>query len=227
MNSKKTTCFIDFDHTIFNTDEFFHIDVRNYFLRFGIDRDSWEKSYSAIWHTGYTLEKQAEEICRESGRKIPLAEMKEILNKSFSDLRRYLFPDVMSFLEEASNKKIDLFLLSFGDPGWQEYKVRGSGIDRYFKDIFFTTVDGGKAKTVLEHTNGFDKVIVIDNNTFELDLIKDAIPSAETHRMNRVPTDFVSPRDEISRLKFLEARRYLEKKQRHQHLPCNSLTGIL
>src|SRR3989449_4290620 len=88
MHSSNTACFLDFDHTLFNTDEFFHVDVRNAFLHLGIDAAYWEQSYAAVWPTGYTLEKHAEEVYRRSGSKLPLDAMKRILQNSFSDLDR-------------------------------------------------------------------------------------------------------------------------------------------
>src|SRR2546422_4826332 len=74
MHSLNTACFLDFDHTLFNTDEFFHVDVRNAFLRLEIDAAYWEQSYAAVWPTGYTLEKHAEEVYLRSGSKLPRSE---------------------------------------------------------------------------------------------------------------------------------------------------------
>ena len=44
--------------------------------------------------------------------------------------------------------------------------------------------------------------------------------------MNRVPDDMQFPRDELSRLKFLEARRYLERLPRYRHFPCRTLDDV-
>ncbi len=72
MHSSNAAYFLDFDHTLFNTDQFFHLDVRAAFLRFGIDATDWEQSYSAVWLAGYSLDKHAEEVSRRSGKPIPL-----------------------------------------------------------------------------------------------------------------------------------------------------------
>lgn len=48
-------CFFDFDHTLFDTDRFFHVDVREKFLELGIDIAFWDCAY--------------EEALRQSSRK--------------------------------------------------------------------------------------------------------------------------------------------------------------
>lgn len=227
MHSSNAACFLDFDHTLFNTDEFFHVDVRNAFLRVGIDPAYWEQSYAAVWPTGYTLEKHAEELYCRSGSKLPLEEMKRILQNSFSDLRGYLFPDVLPFLEAAKKNGVRLYLLSFGSDEWQRYKVTASHVGGYFDDIFLAAAQGGKAKLIQEQADGIpQEALVVDNNPNELDLIRDAAPAMRTYYMNRVPDDLRFPSDDLSRRKFLEARRYLGETPRHRHTRCRSLESI-
>ncbi len=228
MRSLNRVFFLDFDHTLFNTDEFFHVDIRNSFLRLGIDSTGWEQSYAAVWPTGYTLEKHAEEVARQSGNPLPLAEMKRILQDSFSDLRRYLFPDVLPFLKEAKKTGARLYLLSFGADEWQRYKIFASDLSGYFDGMFFTAIQGGKSARVLEQAKDVtQEVVVVDNNPTDLDLIRDRAPDIRTYCMNRVPDAARSPADSLTLLKFFEARRYLEKLPRHQHIPCRSLDEIL
>lgn len=223
----RTAYFLDFDHTLFNTDEFFHVDVRNSFLRLGVDGNWWELSYEKAWQTGYTLEKHAAEAHLLSGIQMPLEEMKRVLQGSFLDLRRYLFSDVVPFLENAKRKGILLFLLSFGNPEWQRYKVAGSRIDTHFDNMFFVPAEGRKARFVLNHSSNFGRVVVVDNNPIELDLVKDVVPTAETYCISRVPDDMVVPEDEQIRLKFRDARKYVGKVWRHRHIECRGLDGIL
>ncbi|MGH7429966.1 MAG: hypothetical protein ACREJ4_16645, partial [Candidatus Methylomirabilaceae bacterium] len=45
---------LDFDHTLFDTDRFFWIDLGSAFARFGVPADVWERSYDAIWPSGYS-----------------------------------------------------------------------------------------------------------------------------------------------------------------------------
>ncbi len=229
MRPPNTVCFLDFDHTLFHTDQFFHVDVRDAFLRLGIDAAHWEQSYAAVWPTGYTLEKHVEEASRRSGNRLPLEEMKRILQDSFSDLRPYLFPDVLPFLQEAKKKNAHLYLLSFGQQEWQRYKVFASDLSHYFYEMFFTATKDGKSRLVQERVKRDPQtaVLVVDNNPAELDAIRDLAPQIRTYCIDRVPHGARYPTDELSRLRFLEARQYLEKMPRHQHIPCRSLDGLL
>jgi phosphoglycolate phosphatase-like HAD superfamily hydrolase len=219
--------FLDFDHTLFHTDQFFHVDVRNSFLRFGIDPAKWEESYAAVWPTGYSLEKHAVEAARRSGGELPVEAMKRVLRDSFSNLDAYVFPDVVPFLQRAKKSGAPLYLVSFGDPEWQRYKVSASHLSSYFDGLFLTSAEGGKARLILDQAKRIRHALgVVDNNPAELDSIKDLAPQTRTFWMNRVPDELRVPRDELSRLKFLEARGYLEKKPRHQHILCHTLEMV-
>jgi FMN phosphatase YigB (HAD superfamily) len=223
---RERAIFLDFDHTLFNTDEFFHMDVRTAFRACGLDSASWEEGYARAWQAGYSLERHVEEMYRQSGGQWAVEGMKRILRESFMDLRRYLFSDVLPFLGAATERGVRLYLLSFGDPEWQRYKVRGSGIEPYFDGIFFTARDGGKATIILERAGGLQRAVMVDNNPSELDLIKEASPDTATYCINRVPRELVVPADEISRLKFLEARDYTTRPWRYQHVPCRTLDEV-
>ena len=227
MQASKTACFLDFDHTLFHTDEFFHMDVRQSFLRLGIDIKEWERSYAVVWPTGYSLEKHAEEVSRSAGNQLPVEEMKLVLRNSFSDLRRYLFPDVLPFLKRAKKSGVRLYLVSFGDREWQRYKVSACALGGYFDDMFFAASPGGKSSLVQEQVKKFQgTVLVVDNNPADLDLVRDQVPGAETYLMIRVPDEMRFPADDLSRLRFLEARRYLERVPRHRHVLCRTLDGL-
>ncbi len=227
VNPAAAAYFLDFDHTLFNTDEFFHVDVRNAFLRFGIDAADWEQSYAAVWPTGYSLEKHAAEVARRLGGRLPIEAMKRVLRDSFSDLSPYVFSDVVPFLQRARKSGAPLYLLSFGDPEWQRYKASASHLSGYFDDMFLTSTEGAKADLVSKRAKGMSQpVAVVDNNPDELDSIKDLAPETRTYWMNRVPDHLRVPGDELSRRKFLEARRYAEKTPRHQHTPCRTLDAL-
>ena len=202
------------------------MDVRRSFRTLGLDTTSWEEAYARAWRAGYSLEGHAKEMSRQSGGQRALGEMKRILRESFIDLRRYLFSDVLPFLEAAKERGVRLYLLSFGDSEWQRYKVRGSGIEPYFDGIFSTGQEGGKATLILEHAGSCPKAVMVDNNPSELDLIKEATPDIATYCINRVPRELVVPADEISRLRFLEARDYATRPWRYAHVPCRTLDEV-
>jgi FMN phosphatase YigB (HAD superfamily) len=192
-----------------------------------MDSVSWEGGYARAWQAGYSLDRHAEEMYRQSGSRQTLDEMKRILREAFTDLRRYLFPDVLPFLEHAKAKGVRLYLLSFGNPEWQRYKVRGCRIEQYFDGVLFTAKDGGKAKLLLEHAGSCEKVLMVDNNPGELDLIKEAAPEVATYCIDRVPRELVVPADESSRFRFLEARQYARRPWRYGHVPCRTLGEVV
>lgn len=226
MAREKTVYFLDFDHTLFNTDVFFHINVRTAFLQFGISRDLWEKSYEAVLLSGYTLEKHVAEMSRLAGERFPLGGMRRVLQEQFSDLRRYLYPDVMPSFERLASGPADLCLLSFGNHDWQWYKVQACRLDSYFSGMFFTNAEREKWQTVSAYAKNFDQIVVVDNNPPELDAIKDHIPSAWTFCINRVPQVMEATDEELARLAYWEARRYLAKPHRHQHVKIRSLDDL-
>lgn len=223
MNNR-TVCCLDFDHTLFQTDEFFYVAVRQALASFQIDESLWQSTYDEVWSSGYSLTKHVEALNRASERPIDLQAMQQVIDKEFSDLSRFVFPDVIPFLKQAKVAGIGLVLLSFGAPDWQHYKVKATGLASYFDQILIATAEQRKGKelSVLEK---FDRYLVVDNNPTELDTIKDMFPQAETYRINRVPVeDEIDP--SLHPDLYREARRYLEKTSRHQHIDCRSLAEV-
>ena len=120
-----------------------------------------------------------------------------------------------------------MYLLSFGNAEWQRYKVRGCRIEEYFDDVFFTAKEGGKANVILAHAGSRERVLVVDNNPGELDLIREAAPEVATYCINRVPRELVVSVDEMSRLRFLEAREYVTRPWRYGHVLCRTLDEVV
>lgn len=225
MPQSDRICFLDFDHTLFDTDKFFHIDVRERFLALGIDITLWERTYEEVCLSGYTLEKHIETISASSGQQFPLQEMRGIIQNEFSNLEHYLFPDVVPFLQSFDETQAHLAILSFGNPEWQKYKIEASHIAQYFQFLFFTERGNSKRGVVADHVNTYRDIIVIDNHPQELDVIKDCNPNTRTFWMNRVPQ-----KDSLKKLprnSFLEAKKYMEMNPRHAHIRCASLREIV
>ncbi len=219
-----TTCFLDFDHTLFQTDQFFYADVRQAFSRFPIDNQLWQESYDAVWSTGYSLAKHIAELNRRSNQPLPYAEMAQILTDQFTDLSRYVFPDVLPFLKAAKLSKekgeVKLVLLSFGNPEWQDYKVKASGLNDYFDEVVIAEAEQQKVTAISDRQS--ETMLMVDNNPAELDSIKDQLPSVKTYRINRVPAEAEHSTDPA----YSEARKYLAQPSRYQHHDCRSLLEI-
>ena len=219
---------LDFDHTLLDTDRFFWVDLKSAFARFGVPDDAWEKSYEAIWPSGYSLVKHLDELERlgviagHDVRRTMLATMEA----DFSDLRPYLFPDVPAFLEAARQRGFDLILLSFGDPDWQSYKVQTSGIAPLFRKIVYTAKQGGKGDLLDVLGSSYSELCAIDNNPADLDSMKARHPNLLTHLICRVkPSDLEGPTSLVPD-RFREAARYLTVPSRLSHHRCWSLDEV-
>lgn len=225
MSQPDRICFLDFDHTLFDTDKFFHVDARERFLGLGIDIALWERTYEEVCLSGYTLEKHVETISASSGQQFPLQEMREVIQNEFSNLERYLFPDVVPFLQSFDETRAHLAILSFGNPEWQKYKIEASHIGQYFQFLFFTERGNSKREVVASRVNTYRDIIVIDNHPQELDAIKDCNPNTRTFWMNRVPQKDALKK--LPRNSFLEAKKYAGMNPCHRHIGCASLREIV
>ena len=219
---------LDFDHTLFDTDRFFWVDLKSAFARFGVPEDAWEKSYEAIWPVGYSLAKHLDELERLgviAGQDIRRT-MLATLEAAFSDLRLYLFPDVPAFLEAARGRGFDLILLSFGDPAWQSYKVRASGLAPLFQKIVYTVKQGGKGELLDDLGSSYAELCAIDNNPADLDSMKARHSKLQTHLICRVkPSDLEGPTGLVPD-RYREAARYLSIPSRLSHHRCWSLDEV-
>ena len=227
-DSERCGLLLDFDHTLFDTDRFFWVDLKSAFARFGVPNDAWEKSYEAIWPLGYSLAKHLDELERLgviAGQDIRRT-MLDALDADFSDLRPYLFPDVPAFLGAARQRGFDLILLSFGDPAWQSYKVRASGLAPLFQKIVYTVKQGGKGELLDDLSSSYAELCAIDNNPADLDSMKARHSKLQTHLICRVkPSDLEGPTGLVPD-RFREAARYLSIPSRLSHHRCWSLDEV-
>ena len=219
---------LDFDHTLFDTDRFFWIDLKSAFARFGVPDDAWEKSYEATWPSGYSLAKHLDELKRRGVISEPATRetMLVALDAAFSDLRPYLFPDVLGFLDAARRRGFDLILLSFGDPAWQSYKVRASGLAPRFQKIVYTAKQEGKAELLDDLALRYAELHAIDNNPADLDAMKAHNPRLQTHLICRVRLSAIEGENDAIRDRFREAARYLSIPSRLPHHRCCSLDEV-
>ena len=219
---------LDFDHTLFDTDRFFWVDLRSAFARFGVPDDAWEMSYEVVWPLGYSLGKHLDELELRGVIADPEIKrtMQGALEATFSDLRAYLFSDVPAFLEAARHTGFDLILLSFGDPAWQSYKVRASGLAPLFQQIVYTAKQGGKGDLLDDLSSSYAELRAIDNNPADLDSMKARHPNLQTHLICRVkPSDMEGPGGVVpDRLR--EAARYLSIPSRLSHHRCSNLDEV-
>ena len=227
-HSERCGILLDFDHTLFDTDRFFWVDLKSAFARFGVPEDAWEKSYEAIWPSGYSLVKHLDELARLGAIRGPdlRKTMLAAFDAAFSDLRPYLFPDVPRFLKGARLRGFELILLSFGDPAWQSYKVQACGIAPLFRKIVYTAGQQGKGELAGELGSRYGELHAIDNNPADLDLMKARSGRLQTHLICRVEPLSLEGADPGARDRFREAARYLTIPSRLPHHRCWGLDEV-
>ncbi len=214
---------LDFDHTLFDTDRFFWVDLRAAVLGLGVDGKLWEETYEAVWPGGYSIDRHVEALAARASWPHP-QQILDVFDAQFADLRRYLFPDVLPFLEAARNGGRRVILLSFGDPGWQAYKVKASGLAERVDEVHATAVEGAKADLAVRLAAS-GPAIAVDNNPRELDAVIDRCQALVTYRMDRVPPDFMAANGDGA-YRFREARKYVGLSSRHPHRLCRTLAEV-
>ncbi len=217
------TLLLDFDHTLFDTDRFFWGDLRAAVMRLGVDGGLWEETYEAVWPAGYSIDRHVEALAARVSWPHP-QQILDVFDEQFGDLGRYLFPDVLPFLDAARSAGRRVVLLSFGDPGWQAFKVKASGLRDRVDAVHATVAEGAKAD-LAEALAANGPALAVDNNPRELDAMRDRCPALTTYRMDRVPPDLLVADGEAA-YRFREARKYVGLPARHPHRPCRSLAEV-
>ena len=89
MSGGRRGILLNFDHTLFDSDRFFWVDLKSAFARFGVPDDAWETRYERIWPSGYSLVKHLDELFRTGAIAGPESRMTMLatLEAAFSDLR--------------------------------------------------------------------------------------------------------------------------------------------
>ena len=217
------TCFLDFDHTLFNTDQFFRVELPLVLAPYQIDQAVWKQTYALVQPQGYSLVKHLSLLAETLD--LPKEEIVGKVMDHFHDGSKFVFPDVVDFLDTARRHGATLALLSFGAQEWQHYKLEMSGLKDYFDEIFITAKPNAKQEVINLH-KGLKPFIMVDNNAEELDAILQVDPSVRTYWINRVPEALREPKNDLEVAMFEGARKYLRYIPTGTHTICQSLAEI-
>jgi len=217
---KKRAILLDFDHTLFDTDRFFWIDLRRQALRLGIPSQVWNDTYLELWREGYSLKKHFNLILKrlESAPPTLRLGLKILLNEFQWNLKRWVYPDVVPFLKSMKKKGIQRILLSFGNPSWQKRKVDYSEVGYYLDEAIYTRKEISKSQFVRSLSRRFQELVMVDNDPRELDSAVEVCPDLRTFWICR-PLEGKEAR-------YPEASRYVEMKPIHSHPRISSLEEI-
>ena len=141
---------IDFDDTLLDTQKFKRERMKA-LLSLGVSEEIYWNSYSEARYddeniSTYCDKRHADVLHYKYGfvKEEVLDKLDEV-NKKMSEI---LFSEAFNFLEKLKQTGNSLVLLSLGEPSFQEFKVKLSGVDKYFDRLFF--VDDTKEHVIGE-----------------------------------------------------------------------------
>ncbi|QQS61549.1 MAG: HAD hydrolase-like protein [Candidatus Moraniibacteriota bacterium] len=184
MNKK---IFLDFDDVLFYTGEFIK-DFQEIFFLQGISKEVFMETYKRV----------KERQCKTIGYDYEehLLELKKIISFDEKKLRnavevfihhcsRYIFSDVIPFLTFFQEKKYQLFLVSLGISDFQKNKIKGSGIESFFRSILVGDIHKGyEIKSFLKEEK--DSAWFLDDRPEHIKNVKITNPFIKTIFVTRV-----------------------------------------
>lgn len=91
-----------------------------------------------------------------------------------SRMREFVFKDAASVLRRLKAEGWKLALLTLGDPGWQAWKVGGSGLLPFFDHVLYTAEP--KATRVGELLAWPAPLVFVNDNGEEIDALRGLLP---------------------------------------------------
>ncbi len=179
--------FIDFDDVIFNTKEF-RMGLEDLFNANGINKENFRKYYNdpqdqraiKVFSPWLLVERASKDLALDI-KKINVA-----VGDFISDISEYVFEDFGQFIDYAGDENI--YVVSYGDPEFQDQKITGSRIKTHLKNIFITGfLKAESIKKIIEDKkwNKNEKIFFIDDRIEQLEDVKQAFPRIVTILMKR------------------------------------------
>jgi len=128
---------IDFDDTIFDSYLFKHARLKA-LKKIGVSEELFWQTYrearnDAQGNCCYSDRRHAQVLAAKGYGE---SDAFDALSSVTARMKDFLLFGVEDFLQSLKKLGQPMVLLSFGDPAFQEMKVRGSGIDKYFDRLF-------------------------------------------------------------------------------------------
>jgi hypothetical protein len=206
----KTKLFIDFDGTLFDT-TCFREKIFKVFLELGFDQQTVEKGYKDECQDYlYSPQEQAKRL-----KKIKEYDIDSALDGLRSielNASECIYPNSAKFLENIDRKKYEVILLTLGDIKFQKAKYSNSGLNKYFDNAIFTTIQ--KWDYLIDFVRNDEKFILIDDRGNTCKNISEKFPNATAIEINRktIAPDLLEPKDEFGGIKIInlmQAEKYL------------------
>lgn len=150
--------YIDFDRTIYDTDEFIK-DLKTKCLEYGISEDLFNEKVKELYLVHFNCFKLLDTIYEHTLFDKKLYEdFQTILDNG----DKYVFTDSILALKTLKQKDYNITILTFGDKEFQLNKINHSGVLPYVDNIIVT----GTRKDTLELN--YENCVFIDDNPKEL-----------------------------------------------------------
>lgn len=176
----KTKLFIDFDDTLFDTKSF-KKDLFMFLEGLGFSEEEVKTTYDKVrdQNIGYKgVKAHLQEL--EKIRDIDHADTTFKLLNFMRDLRKYLFPEAVTFLESIDRDKYEVKLLTVGDRHFQEMKAQGSGIEEIIGKDNCEYTEVGKDERLKELLDADEGCVLIEDKISTKEKVE-AIPGVKVH----------------------------------------------
>jgi len=173
----------DFDHTLFSNKRTVLL-MKYLFEKLGVGETLFKTTFqgSKKKEGSYNPKEQFRLILKEKPD-IALSELEKAYDEALNKSHDFLYPDTIPFLEKNKDK-FEFWLVTYGVKGYQEWKIKKSGIGEYFKEIIITR-DVDKTSVLKKIVNKEEKAVFVEDNPNSLSEVKKILPQIIAIRINR------------------------------------------
>ena len=185
----KTKILIDFDGTIFNTEQ----------LK--------ENLFSLLESAGFTTEeilRGYRDECKDfkfsingmlgrlsKVRQFDIANARDGVEKIYEKTPKWIFDDLYPFLSKIDRKKYEVSIFTLGDLDFQKKKAESSGIANYFDNIYYT--DKQKWDSLAKIVSKDEEFILVDDRPDTISKISSYYVNATALQIYRKEKDIDDP----------------------------------
>lgn len=141
---KDLNIYIDFDRTLFDTDNFLK-DLETIIYKY-VSKNKYNLVLKKLKY--YNIFNIIENLSLD----------KNLFNDVLNNTNKYLFPDTITFLDFLKENNFKINILSRGDIEYQNFKIKSCGLNNYFNEIIIC-LDNKTLNNIDYHTSLF-----IDDN---------------------------------------------------------------
>lgn len=171
----------DFDHTVFNM-SLMHEQIIEVLEMIGVSREEYLSIYEDVtrWRL-FTVKALAQRIERRKG--IDRSEIISALETVVEESAKYVYDDVIQSMKHLKEEGHKIFLLSWGDPSWQEKKLKHSGLAEYVDEA--VCVAQMKADYLKQMKRDDEILVMVDDKPAEISAIAEEHPDISCIRIKR------------------------------------------